>query len=161
MLDYYFFGVSKNDKKYFYKSEQDVLDRATDIIYSSDWTEKDAVSYYGVNEDKIHVLPFGGNLRDEYRHREALGKKSIKILFVGVDWERKGTDIAIDCINKLNQFETDIHFELNIIGLEKPKDINFGDDIHFIANKSRMCRNFFLRHLCMVYRFLPIVLVEL
>lgn len=137
MLDYYFFGVSKNDKKCFNKSEQDALNKATDIIYSSDWAKKDAVSYYGVNEDKIHVLPFGGNLRDEYYPKKELDKKNIKILFVGVDWERKGTDIAIDCVNKLNQLETDFHFELNIIGLEKPKDRNFGDDIHFIGKLNK------------------------
>ncbi|TFH44937.1 glycosyltransferase [Streptococcus equinus] len=137
MLDYYFFGVSKNDKKHFNKSEQDALDRATDIIYSSDWAKKDAISYYGVNEDKIHVLPFGGNLRDEYYPKKALDKKNIKILFVGVDWERKGTDIAIDCVNKLNQLETDFHFELNIIGLEEPKDRSFGDDIRFIGKLNK------------------------
>lgn len=138
MLDYYFFNVSKSDEKHFNNAELNAQNKATDIIFSSNWARDDAIAYYGTNEDKIHVLPFGANLKDEYVPKKKIkDKKRINILFVGVDWERKGTDLAIGCVDKLNKMKTDFHFELNIIGLDKPNDRGFGDEVHFIGKLNK------------------------
>lgn len=74
--------------------------RADEIIFSSNWAKQDTIKYYGVAANKIHVLPFGANLDDKYIEH-GMGD-IIKILFVGVEWKRKGTDLAIECVKILN-----------------------------------------------------------
>lgn len=138
MVDYYFFGVGKESRKRLNELEFNSLIRANSVVFSSDWAKNDAISYYGIDANKIHVLPFGANLKDNYSPKKyEKNKKNYKVLFVGVEWERKGADIAIECVNELNRLQKMMHFELNIIGLEKPKDREFEDDIHFIGRLNK------------------------
>lgn len=131
MLGYYFDGGSKINIDRHNRNEKNSLLRANKIILASEWAKNDAISYYGIQENKIDVLCFGANLQDRYIASHTL-HKVIRILFVGVEWERKGADLAIDCIDILNR-SGKYKFELTIIGLDKPKHYSDSDAVHFVG----------------------------
>ena len=101
------------------------------IILSSDWAKKHAIEDYVVDGSKIFVIPFGANIDDpdmgkmvkDYTHR-----RSYKFLFNGVDWLRKGGDVAVECVRILN--EKGIETELHVVGASVPSKYSGLDFIH-------------------------------
>jgi glycosyltransferase involved in cell wall biosynthesis len=100
--------------------EQHALQRATLAIYSSEWAAGSAMSEYGADPAKVRVLPFGANLPGERRVDEIekiignRGRDVCRLLFVGVDWERKGGDLAIAIVSQLH--DEGVRAELTIVG---------------------------------------------
>ena len=56
---------------------------------------------------------------------------------VGVDWERKGIDIAIDCVRLLNKMQKKYSFDLTIIGVEKPATQEYESYIHILGRLNK------------------------
>jgi hypothetical protein len=76
--------------------EQAALNRCCLAIYSSEWAASTALRHYAVDARKVKVVPFGANVDglqspDEVA-RITSGKSAdvCRLLFVGVDWIRKG-----------------------------------------------------------------------
>lgn len=95
--------------------------------YSSDWAAGAAVSAHGVAPGKVHVLPFGANLDRETLSDELpdlavhrLGTPW-RFLFVGVEWERKGGDLALAVVRELN--ERGYPSELIVAGCQPPASL--------------------------------------
>jgi glycosyltransferase involved in cell wall biosynthesis len=92
-------------------------------IYSSDWAAQSAINDYGADPAKIKVIPFGANItgRREYDQVNQFisGRRSDRchLLFVGVEWERKGGNVALEVTRLLN--EIGIPTTLHIVGLRK------------------------------------------
>lgn len=135
MLGYYY-NHSKHDQTIGNKWEQNVHNMAEKIIIPSYWAFNDAVDFYNTPSDKICVLKFGANLSDTSHKVVKNRKSSYKLLLVGVDWKRKGIDIAIDCVNRLNQQSQSIKYELSIIGVKKPED-KYPEYIHFYGRLDK------------------------
>jgi len=105
--------------------EQRSIDNAKLAIYSSDWAADSAISDYHANPSKVRVVPFGANI-DESRSIEEVRSfiasrdhEVCRLLFVGVGWERKGADIAIEATRLLNELGT--RAELNLVGSLPPE----------------------------------------
>lgn len=138
MVGYYWFDMNPRLEKYLDSCEALSLSHSDIIILSSEWAKKGAIKFYGTPEEKIYVLPFGANLGDDYAGRIFPAKyKEIKLLLVGVDWERKGVDIAIDCVAELNRLEPAIRFDLTIVGFERPEGRSFADSVHFAGRLNK------------------------
>lgn len=135
MLGYYYEGGSKKNIERHNCAEKNSLKRANAIILSSEWAKNDAVKYYGISENKIRVLCFGANLIDKYEPHAL--HDVIRILFVGVEWKRKGADLAIDCLDILNHSKCGRKFELTIIGLDKPEDYSGSNAVHFVGRLNK------------------------
>ncbi|MCQ2482202.1 MAG: glycosyltransferase family 4 protein [Clostridia bacterium] len=118
MVDYYWFDLSAQRKKALNQLESNALNIADYLIYSSEWGKEGAISGYGVNENKISVMPFPAPLEDRFLNNKTVDKEEIRFLFVGVAWKRKGTDDAIECIQKLNSVDTKHKYVLDIVGLQ-------------------------------------------
>lgn len=103
-------------------AEQCALDACRLAIYSSDWAAKTACDYYKVDEAKIRVIPFGANIDSECsvdeveRVIEERPTDVCKLIWVGIDWLRKGGDIAIAVTKELN--DSGLRAELTIVGCE-------------------------------------------
>lgn len=104
--------------------EQLALTNCRLAIYSSDWAARSALTSYTVDPAKVKVVPFGANL-DSPRQRENIiasianrPRKVCRLLFVGVDWARKGGDLAVATAALLNQ--RGLPTELHIVGSEPP-----------------------------------------
>lgn len=110
--------VSKQELAYM---EQRAIGRADVIIYASHWAEQSAIQDYKASPAKIHVVPFGANFpvvlsRDEVFVRPR--NPHCQLLFVGVEWERKGGEIAFNTFLALNRLGIDTY--LTICGCVPP-----------------------------------------
>ncbi len=117
MLDYYWHGLSSFQKKIAEKVEQKAIDNTTLNIYSSHWAANSAIMDYHADPDKVIVLPFGANIDDsEIIPADPYKGGTLNVLFSGVDWERKGGQIAVDTVRVLN--ERGIKSKLTICGIK-------------------------------------------
>jgi glycosyltransferase involved in cell wall biosynthesis len=140
MLGYYWFNISDEEQKYGDECEQKALDRANQVIFSSEWAKDGAIYLYNCSAKKIHVIPFGANLEDYYIPKnevESQQKSPINILLVGVDWKRKGIDLAIQCVQYLHSMQNKYNFNLTIVGFEKPKNQDFPPYIYFAGRLNK------------------------
>jgi len=100
--------------------EQHALSRASLAIYASRWAARSAMNDYGADPAKVSVVPFGANMPAEYdpkeidRIIEQRGRDVCRLLFVGVDWERKGGDLALAITSRL--YDAGVRAELTIVG---------------------------------------------
>lgn len=123
-IDFYAWlnNLSDETTKHLHAMEKLALDKCKLLIFLSEWAAQTTIETYGIDPAKIRVIPWGANL-DTQRHNDEL--KSIveskdsdrcKLLFIGVDWFRKGGDIAFQVAKKLN--ESGIKTELTVVGCE-------------------------------------------
>lgn len=140
MLDYYLFNETPYDREYSNEMEERALSRADAVILSSDWAVNDARRYYGIEQDKLHRLCFGANLPDRYSSvaKNLDSGRPVRLLLVGVDWERKGIDIAIETVRSLNGREDGRSYELTIVGFDGPRDAGSMDaHVHYAGRLDK------------------------
>lgn len=87
--------------------EQRAINRADLLIYSSKWAADSAISDFGAPAEKVTVAPFGANFPIVMPHEEVINHPiepgQCKLLFVGVEWVRKGGEIAFDTLVQLRK----------------------------------------------------------
>lgn len=121
MVDYYFKGLSKYAINQGNQVEQKAMDKATEIIVSSQWAANSVINDYHQNPSKVHVIEFGANIDDkDIIEKKFVYKGHLDLLFLGVDWKRKGGQIAVDACKWLN--ENGVPATLHIVGIRKLKD---------------------------------------
>lgn len=131
MLGYYFMH-SKHDQKIANKWESTAHGLASAIIFPAEWSFDDAMSFYHTPREKIKMLQFGANIEESGFKVVKAGKDTYKLLLVGVDYVRKGVDVAIEAVKLLNEFSSSTKYELTIVGLNKP-DIDIPDCVTFLG----------------------------
>jgi glycosyltransferase involved in cell wall biosynthesis len=98
------------------------IEKASAVVYSSEWAAQSAIKDYQADPEKVHVVAMGANFDNPPSKEIAKRKKrspSCKLLFVGVDWQRKGGAIAFETLLALE--EMGIKAELTICGCVPPK----------------------------------------
>ena len=138
MVDYYFKGISSYAIKQGNKVEQRAMDRSKAIIVSSQWAANSAINDYHQNPSKVHIVEFGANLEDKDIIEKTFDYNGhLHILFLGVDWKRKGGQIAVDACKWLN--ENGVLATLHIVGIkeldESIKELPYVDYVGFL-NKN-------------------------
>lgn len=123
MVDYYFKNLPSWAIKQGNRVEKKNLDKASKIIVSSDWAAYSVIKDYHQSPSKVNVVEFGANIDDT----DIIEKKYeyngiLHLLFLGVDWIRKGGDIAVDACRFLN--DSGISAVLHIVGIKE-----LGNDI--------------------------------
>lgn len=113
-------------------------------IYSSDWAAQSAIRDYGADPSKVKVIPFGSNVDSPFTNetiKSAIAARPsdrCKLLFLGVDWIRKGGNVAYEVAEKLNQ--SGLQTELTIIGCPPMVDSplpNFVKSLGFISKATQ------------------------
>lgn len=106
-------------------AEYSALKYCSRAIYSSAWGATTARESYAIDPAKFRVVPFGGNVKDKPTLAEIAGivaqrdSKRCSLLLIGVDWKRKGADIAVEAVKNLN--ERGLPARLTIIGCQPPQ----------------------------------------
>lgn len=102
--------------------ERKALENADGIMIPSSWAKENIVNYYGIKEEKVKIVPFGANMEKIPKIEELKKDVSevIELLFVGVDFERKGGAIAVEALKILN--ERGVKSKLTIIGCNPKLD---------------------------------------
>lgn len=104
--------------------ERAALRNADLAIYSSEWAARTAIEEYGADPGKIRVLPFGSNFTD-VPDRAEVGRMIARrpmdrceLLFLAVNWERKGGQRALEVAAELER--RGMKVRLRIVGVEPP-----------------------------------------
>lgn len=106
--------------------------KAAHCMLASEWCKDAAVNDYSIDRNKIAVIPCGANL-DSIPSAAQLDPKAsgqCRLLFLGVEWERKGGEIALETFRLLKQKGIDPH--LHIIGCIPPHDLSSEKNITVI-----------------------------
>jgi glycosyltransferase involved in cell wall biosynthesis len=101
-----------------------VFENAAHCMVASEWTKQSAIKDYHIPADKITIAPLGANL-DVIPALHEIKKeknKTCRLLFIGVEWERKGGQIAMDTFYILQKNGVPVH--LTIIGCIPPITID-------------------------------------
>lgn len=78
--------------------EKKSIQKSAGLIYPSQWAMNFVVDNYNPNVE-VDVIPFGANISDEhisYIEKSIDKSKPIHLLFLGVEWLRKGGDIVYE-----------------------------------------------------------------
>lgn len=122
---------------------QECLSRCKLAIFSSDWAARGALELYGLSKDKVKVVPFGANivcshtLNDIQAMLKTRSRDTVKLLFLGKRWERKGGDIVFKVAKALHAAGQKV--ELNFVGCMPPKEFDIPDYIKchgFISKRT-------------------------
>lgn len=144
MVDYYpeFSNLCKETLTNGHMLEQKALEKCALAIYASDWAADIAIKYYNVDPNKVKVVPFGSNLDDTRtvdHVEDIISSKTLntcELLFIGVDWERKGGDTVMQVAEMLQT--NNIPVRLTILGCQPPKRIedNPLTEVHGFVDKA-------------------------
>lgn len=137
MNNYYYTGIDQTSADNGDEIDRQALRRADKVILPSKWAYQSVVKDYEQPESKLALVPFGANLPEVQISPKKLTEKTIKLLLVGVEWERKGLDIALEIIQKLNADQHDHQYQLTVVGLEAPLDSKYENVIF----KGRLDKN--------------------
>ena len=126
MIDFYpaYSNIARRSQESGDRLEQMGLDRAGLAIYSSDWGAQTALRHYDVDPAKLAVVPFGANLdpvpgpEEVEAFAAARPEGRLQLLFLAVEWERKGGDLAVEAARLLN--ERGIPTTLVVVGCAPP-----------------------------------------
>jgi len=120
--------------------DKKAFQNASHCMLTSQWCAQSAIQNYGIAENKISVVHMGANL-DEIPARKQIDfepkSHRCNLLFLAVEWERKGGDIALDTYRQLKQKGISTH--LQIIGCVPPQDLSGEKDVSVIPflNKNK------------------------
>ncbi len=104
--------------------QRSALEKAAASIFPSQWAATSATEHYGIDPKKVSVVPYGANFSVEQlpSAAEALShnlSRGVNLLWIGVDWERKGGQAACDCLDAL--LAKGVDARLTICGCTPPK----------------------------------------
>ncbi len=162
MLGYYQFfnNLSADIIRQGHELEKQALDSCSLAVYSSDWAARSAINDYGIDPSKVKVAPFGANLNVHYTKEEITsliherGRSTLRILFNGVDWKRKGGDLVFDTVEEITK--RGVAVELHLVGIKDLPVKNLPAHVidHGFLNKSLPGENIILENLFRKCHFL-------
>lgn len=128
-----------------HRLEQSALKKSRISIFSSEWAANSALKNYDVDPAKVKVVPYGANIecdRDVEEIKKNNSKKNFdtcKLLFMGVDWVRKGGETAVKVAERLNQ--RGLKTELHVVGCRPPGQLSpFVKQYGFVSKKTEKGR---------------------
>jgi hypothetical protein len=129
MLGFYpmYSNVSPRSARMGIELERRALERTSLAIYSSEWAASAAIDHFGLDPDSVAVVPFGANLEDPPNTEDVAVMASrrssdrCQLLFLAVEWERKGGDVAVEAARSLNA--AGIETTLVVVGCEPPHEL--------------------------------------
>ncbi|MDQ6901826.1 MAG: glycosyltransferase family 4 protein [Bacteroidota bacterium] len=135
-----FNNINKFSKWEGNKLESIALKKSSLVILTSQWAASSAVSDYKTPGNKIEVISMGANIDfvpDKYKIFDKLTNKNLTLLFLAVDWERKGGSIAFATL--INLHALGIEAKLIVCGVKPPEEFKHShmDVIPFLNKNKR------------------------
>ncbi len=124
LIDFYpeFSNLCSENKRNIYFMERTALDKCKLVIFTTDWAAQTAVKTYEINPSKIRIVPRGVNRECDRTNEdinsivESRHKNPCQLLFLAVDWFRKGGNIALEVAKELNRIG--LPAELLVVGCQ-------------------------------------------
>jgi glycosyltransferase involved in cell wall biosynthesis len=118
LVDFYphLTNLCPETRRNLHRVEQAALERCDRVILTSDWAAQSAQDLYGLPPDKIRIIPRGASRAQDLTQPEVEAliaqrpPAPCRLLFLGVDWHRKGGPLALEVARTLNQqgWETEL-----------------------------------------------------
>lgn len=130
MVDYYemFSNLLAISKRHGFALEQRALRNSARVLCASGWAAKSVHEDFHIPMDRIRVAPFGANIPaapDRAVVQARRRGEKCRLLFLGVDWKRKGGAIAFDALRFLKA--QGIPATLTICGCTPPESFQDPD----------------------------------
>ncbi len=125
MIDYYqdFASLTEYSKRESDLIQSRGLQNSAVVLHSSDWATNYVVENYNIDKNRAFTVTMGANIDKapdiKTLEQKTIDKKTCNLLFLGVDWERKGGPIAFETLLELNKLGIDAH--LTVCGCVPPK----------------------------------------
>lgn len=102
MRSYYmeFAGLSKMLAENAWQLDRMSVRKSRACLYATEWAARSAVEDYDADPARVFAISWGANVDGRQRTRVNLDDVC-HLVFIGVDWERKGGQIAVDAVNRL------------------------------------------------------------
>ena len=139
MRDYYseFSRLPKARVQNAWQLDRTSVLRSRACLFSTEWAARSAIRDYGADPSRVHTIPWGANMhaQDVPSDDCAVPNDVCHLVFIGVDWDRKGGAIAVAATMRLAAAGYAV--KLHIIGAKpdlphKAKSII----IHGLINKA-------------------------
>ena len=146
LLNFYsnYFSLSEQAISEAQELEKQAIDSSDLLVYTSQWAAEAAIKNYNADPGKVFIVPFGANIKfvpsfEQVQSiiRERSIAKHVNLLFLGIDWNRKGGEYAAQVTQKLN--DLGIPATLHLAGLsELPPGLDMKNiiDHGFISKRS-------------------------
>lgn len=128
----YFSNLATYNVKQGIELDKLAFQKAAHCMLASEWNKGSAITDYGIAEQKISMAPLGANMDKVPEAKDLFVKPTdeSRLLFLGVEWDRKGGDIALEAFRLLRSKGVKAH--LHIIGCVPPHDLSADKDITVI-----------------------------
>lgn len=106
-------------------------------VFSSRWAADVACANYKFDQRKVRVIPYGANLLNRLNADDIAACISRRdsgnweLIFVGLDWYRKGAPIAIDATKVMRARGANVH--LTLVGCLPPRDVNLPEYVTVVG----------------------------
>jgi glycosyltransferase involved in cell wall biosynthesis len=158
LLGYYpsFTGWSERTIGNAFAAEGAAMSRASMVIGASEWAVTNAREQVPEVSGRCTVVPFGANLQDPPARIRRHGPRSTRLLLVGVEWHRKGADIAVAASAVLQGRGRPV--ELDIVGCRPPQGTVLPEHVrvHAFVDKGTSQGR---RHLASLYERADVLLL--
>lgn len=111
------------------------MEKSDVVITSSTWAINDMTSFFSIPPNKCKLCRFGANGIVEDREI-VCNEETINLVFVGVDWKRKGGDIALDALRILKKTDTTHQYRLHVVGSRPSEEVK-EEDVTFYGFLDR------------------------
>jgi glycosyltransferase involved in cell wall biosynthesis len=117
--------------------EQAAMRRCTRAVFSSQWAALSAARDGGAEPEKVRIVEYGANLAEEPTDADVAAMIAARtagrcdLLFVGVEWERKGAAVAIEAARELNHLG--VPTRLRMVGCTPPPGFAVPDDVEIVG----------------------------
>lgn len=120
MVNYYpaYSQLSANSLIQSRETENLAIQHARFSVFPSHWATDGAIEKHGADPSRVKMIPFGANFLNFPAKEIALKEKPkdrLRLLFLGVDWERKGGPLVLETFRMLRQ--QGISCALTIVGV--------------------------------------------
>jgi glycosyltransferase involved in cell wall biosynthesis len=139
MLDYYepYSALSSWSKRQSLRNESAAIQRSAFAVFPSDWAASSAVRDHGARPEQVAVVPFGANFKTVPSVAIAHGERpsgELRLLFLGVDWERKGGPLVLETVLQLRS--AGVPVRLTIAGVVPPIEASEHIDVIPFIDKN-------------------------
>jgi glycosyltransferase involved in cell wall biosynthesis len=138
----YYKNLTRRSIRDCHQLDQAALNTSALAIFSNQWAADVACASYSFDNSKVRVIPYGANLfspPDADAVAEGLKQRDTReceLLFVGLDWKRKGGQIAVDTVSALRA--RGINARLTMVGCIPPREFSLPEYVTVVGriNKS-------------------------
>ncbi|MDJ1178841.1 glycosyltransferase family 4 protein [Roseofilum sp. BLCC_M91] len=139
LINFYptYFNVCQESLRHLRTLDRLALNNCNLIILASEWAAQTVIDNYQIDPSKVKVVPHGANLEcdrtvdDINTIIKSRPSDRCKLLFLGVDWIRKGGNVALEVVKSLNR--AGLSAELNVVGVKPVSEEPLPDYVHSVG----------------------------